>query len=122
MKWKPLLLIAALMSGAAQADELGNVEQVGKLPDGRMVNLVVVKDRGFLQNNHYVYFIDRADVSNNYTVSTGKSSRNDVQTAFPDNPAMTKYFALIDAEIARLEAHQKELTRRQEELKRQLEQ
>lgn len=108
MKWKSLLLLTALMAGAAQADTLEKYEMVGRLPDGRAVHRVEVERKW--DRNHYLYIVDKADVTNTYSVSSGKSSYNEVVQStgyIPDNPAMARYFALIDAEIARLEARQK---------------
>ena len=110
MKLKLLLVVAALMSGVAQADTLEKYELVGRLPDGRAVHRVEVEREW--DRNHFLYIVDKADVTNNYSVSNGKSSYNEVvqSTSYtPDNEAMAKYFALIDAEIARLKARQKQL-------------
>lgn len=46
---------------------------MGTLPDGRQVKRVVV-ERGILQSDHFVYFVDRADTTVNYEEKSGKTS------------------------------------------------
>lgn len=56
-------------------------EEVGVLPDGRIVKCVVRYNRN---TNHYIYFVDNPDpksgtaVSNNYSRLVGKTTVHDV--------------------------------------------
>ncbi|AND74956.1 hypothetical protein pf16_33 [Pseudomonas phage pf16] len=82
------LLAAVLLTGCesqegAQFKTQRNAEHptvVAKLPDGREVKRIKVVNADM--HDHYVYFIERADVSTNYKVSQGKTTRNEATSSF----------------------------------------
>jgi len=82
------LLAALFLSGCESATDAQFKTQrsaqyptvVAKLSDGREVKRIVVVNAG--AHDHYVYFIDRADVTNNQAVSAGKTTRNQVTSSF----------------------------------------
>ena len=93
MKLKTLLLATALLSPLAMAGEdrvMPETEKVvGKLADGRVVKQVEIY-RSW-DKNHFVYFIDKADVTNNYSVSSGKTTRLETLPTFSESsPVETK--------------------------------
>lgn len=66
---------------AINARNAQNPVKVGTLPDGRALNMIEIaipdSDR-----KHYVYFINKADVTTNYSVQAGKTSFNQPVAAF----------------------------------------
>lgn len=70
-----LLLLA---TANARADSMSYPQPVGTLPDGRVVQHVTIQ-RGMLQQDHHIYYVDRADVTTNY--SLGDKSSTPVTTS-----------------------------------------
>jgi hypothetical protein len=83
------------LTQARNEASIANPEQVGVLPDGRAVNRI----RTWVQGEyyaHYVYFIDSANVSTNYSVRSGKTTFNQTNIALPSNPTTDEVIALAE--------------------------
>lgn len=82
------LLVAALLVGCESKQEAEwktqrsatHPDVVATLPDGREVKRIEVVNPN--THNHFVYFIERADVTTNHEVSSGKTTRNQVTSSF----------------------------------------
>lgn len=83
------------LTQARNEASIANPEQVGVLPDGRAVNRI----RTWVQGEyyaHYVYFIDSANVSTNYSVRSGKTTLNQANIALSSNPSTEEIIALAE--------------------------
>ncbi len=82
------LLAAALLSGCDSPSEAhyktqrnaDHPEVITKLPDGREVKRIKIINPD--TRDHYVYFIERADVTTNYSFTQGKTTKDEVTTSF----------------------------------------
>lgn len=88
-----------------------NPEQVGVLPDGRKVHMVSVRyskqGSGYV-NEHYIYFVDN-NISDNYSIQSGKTRTEVVDVFLPENPTNDQIIAAAEKIKQEKQAKRKEL-------------
>lgn len=75
---------------------------VVNLPDGRPIHRIRVVVPG--NHDHYVYYIDNADVTTNRAVQNGKTTANNVTASLSVNPTVQEVIDLAE----RLKVEQRE--------------
>lgn len=70
-------------AAAINSESLSAPIKVGNLPDGREVRRVKLAIENS-EHSHYIYYIDRADVTTNQSVQNGKTRRIQTNSLFDE--------------------------------------
>lgn len=95
------------------AENAANPQTIASLPDGRKVKRIEVDVAGGY--DHYVYFVDGAEVTTNYDQQHGKTTFNQVTVSLPKNPTAEQVIAVAERVRAELEAAERAELKRLEE-------